>query len=146
MKNFQGYTIKSTSEEGVYYLVNHWQRHKTFWVSEKNIKPEMLFKTVGYAQRSLRRLLEVMDDYKTDKFDVVKVVIAENDLHISEIAEEVAEETCPFCNHVNEFKVSEAMEYKNGKKVIACEHCGSVIFACSLCDGNGCGKCNILEG
>lgn len=29
------YTIKSTSEEGVYYLVNGRQKHFTFWISEK---------------------------------------------------------------------------------------------------------------
>ena len=47
MKKIKGYTIKSTSEEGIYYLVNHWQKHKTFWIEKENLKPEMLFKTVG---------------------------------------------------------------------------------------------------
>ena len=35
----------------------------------------MLFKTVGYAQRSLTRLLEIMEDYRTDKFEVVEIVL-----------------------------------------------------------------------
>ena len=42
---------------------------------KENLKPEMLFKTVGYAQRSLKRLLEIMEDYRTDKFEVVEVVL-----------------------------------------------------------------------
>ena len=75
MGKIKGYTIKSTSEEGIYYLVNHWQMHKTFWIERENLKPEMLFKTVGYAQRSLKRLLEIMEDYRTDKFEVVEVVL-----------------------------------------------------------------------
>lgn len=31
------YTIKSTSDEGVYYLVNGWNKCKTFWFSEKSV-------------------------------------------------------------------------------------------------------------
>lgn len=75
MNKIKGYTIKSTSEDGIYYLVNHWQKHKTFWIKKEKLKPEMLFKTVGYAQRNLTRLLEIMEDYRTDKFEVVEVVL-----------------------------------------------------------------------
>lgn len=69
----KGYTIKSTSNEGIYFLVNHWKKHKAFWVEREKLKPSMLFKTPGYAQRSLKRLLEIMEDYRTDKFEVVEV-------------------------------------------------------------------------
>ena len=31
------YTIKSTSDEGVYFLVNGWEKCKTFWFSEKSV-------------------------------------------------------------------------------------------------------------
>ena len=28
------YTIKSVSDEGIYYLVNGWNKYKTFWISQ----------------------------------------------------------------------------------------------------------------
>jgi hypothetical protein len=31
------YTIKSTSEEGIYYLVNGWNKCKTFWINERSV-------------------------------------------------------------------------------------------------------------
>lgn len=72
------YTIKCTSEEGVYYLVNGWQKHKTFWFSEKSVL-ENIEKTKGffftssqYAKSSLTKLLKVMEEYKTDKFEIVE--------------------------------------------------------------------------
>ena len=73
MEKIRGFTIKSTSDEGIYYLVNHWSFHQAFWVKKEELKPSMLFKTAGLAQRSLKRLLEIMDDYKNDKFEVVEV-------------------------------------------------------------------------
>ena len=73
MKKTIGYTIKSTSDEGIYFLVNHWEKHKTFWVEKTQLKPSMLFKTKGYAQRSLIKLLTIMEDYKSDKFEWVEV-------------------------------------------------------------------------
>ena len=63
----KGYTIKSTSEEGIYYLVNGWNKNKTFWTDEKHIE-KAIFKTIGQAKASLTKLLKVMEDYKTDKF------------------------------------------------------------------------------
>lgn len=73
MKKILGYTIKSISDEGTYFLVNHWETHKKFWIRQEKLKPKMLFKTLGYAQRSLKKLLNVMEEYKTDKFIPVEV-------------------------------------------------------------------------
>ena len=56
------------------------------------------------------------------------------------------EEICPLCDHVNKYKLSDTKDYKNGKKIVVCQECGSVIFACNLCDCDGCGKCYIEEG
>lgn len=58
------------------------------------------------------------------------------------------EEICPLCDHVNEYKLSDTKDYKNGKKIAVCQNCGSVIFACNLCDMDSCdcGKCYIEEG
>lgn len=67
------YTIRSTSEEGIYYLCNHWNKNKTFWICENDIRSNRLFKTKGLAERSLKHLLEIMDDYKTDIFQPVKI-------------------------------------------------------------------------
>lgn len=66
------YTIKSTSNEGVYYLVNGWEKHYTFWVEERKIRPSMLFKRKQDAKASLTKLLKVMDDYANDKFEMVE--------------------------------------------------------------------------
>lgn len=63
----KGYTIKSESAEGVYFLVNGWNKNKTFWTDEKHIE-KAIFKTIGQAKASLTKLLKVMEDYKTDKF------------------------------------------------------------------------------
>lgn len=31
------YTIKSISEEGTYYLVNGWNKHKAYWIEESEV-------------------------------------------------------------------------------------------------------------
>ena len=68
------YTIKSTSEDGVYYLVNHWETHKKFWEKPEKIRPSMLFKRSADAKRSLTKLLKVMEDYRYDEFEVVEIL------------------------------------------------------------------------
>ena len=69
----KGFTIKSTSDEGIYYLVNHWEKHKAFWIKPEQVKQSMLFKRASDAKRSLTKLLAIMDDYRTDKFEVVEI-------------------------------------------------------------------------
>lgn len=67
------YAMKSVSEEGVWYLVNGWNKHKAFWkdvISEKT-----LFKTRVSCQATLTRLLKVMPEYKADKFEIVEVEV-----------------------------------------------------------------------
>lgn len=68
MIKIKGYAIRSTSEEGIYYLVNGWNKHKAFWVEEKHLD-KAIFKTLGSARASLTKLLKVMTDYKTDCFE-----------------------------------------------------------------------------
>lgn len=70
------YTIKSTSQEGIYYLVNGWNKHKTFWVELKDLKNTMLFNTKGQAKASLTKLLKIMEDYKADDFEIVEFAVA----------------------------------------------------------------------
>ena len=72
--------------------------------------------------------------------------IIENALQTNKETEYDFDETCPICDHVNEYKLSDTKDYKNGKKIVVCQNCGSVIFACNLCDCDGCGKCYIEEG
>lgn len=69
----RGFTIKSTSDEGIYYLVNHWEKHKTFWIRPEKVKQSMLFKRISDAKSSLTKLLSIMDDYRDDKFEVVEL-------------------------------------------------------------------------
>ena len=72
------YTIKSTSPEGVYYLVNGWKKSKTFWVDEKQVMKDtekskiFFFNKQSQAKASLTKLLKIMPEYSTDKFEVVK--------------------------------------------------------------------------
>jgi uncharacterized protein YcbK (DUF882 family) len=71
------YTIKSTSGEGVYFLVNGWEKHRTFWISEEEVNKDIekaktkFFTAPRYAQASLTKLLKIMDDYKNDHFEIV---------------------------------------------------------------------------
>lgn len=67
------YTIKSTSEEGVFYLVNHWERHKAFWEKPEKIRANMLFSSPQYARASLTKLLKVMPEYAADKFELIEI-------------------------------------------------------------------------
>ena len=72
------YTIKSTSDEGVYYLVNGWHKCKTFWFDEKSVMENMklakkyFFNKPAQAKASLTKLLKIMPDYATDTFEVVE--------------------------------------------------------------------------
>lgn len=107
---------------------------------------ETLLDVLGSYARMIDRNGEkfsmvVLDDIRKSIKFVLK--INEYDGKYKDILEESAEEICPHCDHINEYKVSEAKDYKNEKKIITCQNCGSVILACSLCDGNGCGKCSL---
>lgn len=66
------YAIQSISSDGIYYLVNGWQKHRSFWVAEKDIH-KALFDTAGRAKASLTKLLKVMDEYRTDIFHLCEV-------------------------------------------------------------------------
>ena len=64
------YTIRSVSEDGVYYLVNGWRKHKAFW--SKTADPVRNgFKTDGLAERQLDKLLATMPEYGKDKLTLV---------------------------------------------------------------------------
>lgn len=67
----QGYTIKSESSEGIYYLVKNWEKNKTFWNKLENIKQNMLYKTESVAKASITKLLKSMPEYKDDKLTVI---------------------------------------------------------------------------
>lgn len=72
------YTIKATSEEGIYYLVNGWNKCKTFWFNEASVKENIenakrfFFNKPSQAKTSLTKLLKTMPEYANDKFEVVK--------------------------------------------------------------------------
>ena len=82
----KAYTIQSISEEGIYYLVNGWNKNKSFWVAEKDIH-KALFKTAGQAKASLTKLLKVMPDYLTDIFHLCEV---SEDMRVSLVPKEQA--------------------------------------------------------
>ena len=67
------YTIKSTSEDGVFYLVKNWRKHKAIWISKNALGKDMLFKRPQDAWASLSKLLKVMDEYANDTFELVEI-------------------------------------------------------------------------
>ena len=67
------YTIKSVSDDGTYYLVNHWSGNDKFWQKFDEVGKETLFSRESDAKRSLTRLLKVMPDYLADDFEMVEV-------------------------------------------------------------------------
>ena len=68
-----GYTVKSTTDEGTFFLVKNWRKNKTFWKEEDKLKDTDLFTSHYYALRSLHRLLRIMPDYAKDDFVLEKV-------------------------------------------------------------------------
>jgi hypothetical protein len=66
------YTIQSISEEGIYFLVNGWNKHKAIWVTTDKLENSMLFNTPAQAKASLTKLLKVMPEYSTDSFAVAE--------------------------------------------------------------------------
>lgn len=72
------YTIKSVSDEGIYYLVNGWEKAKTFWLSEEKVLRDVenakrfFFNKPSQAKASLTKLLKIMEDYRNDSFEVVE--------------------------------------------------------------------------
>lgn len=67
------FTIKSTSDDGIYYLVKDWRKNKAIWVPRDKLTNKMLFKRPQDAKASLTSLLKVMDEYATDEFEIVEV-------------------------------------------------------------------------
>jgi hypothetical protein len=80
MKKIIGYTIESSSPDGVYYLVNGWYKYFAFWIRKKDFTENktrylhmITFKTKGSAKASLTKLLKIMPDYATDKFYLCEI-------------------------------------------------------------------------
>jgi len=67
-----GYAIKSESADGTFYLVNGWNKHRAYWFSRLN-PTKVMFTKKGVALRSLRRLLNIMPEYREDKFTLVEI-------------------------------------------------------------------------
>lgn len=67
-----GYTIKSVSHEGTWYLVNGWVKHKAFWTQTLN-PTRNKFKSKGLALRSLRILLNNMPEYRSDNLTLIEL-------------------------------------------------------------------------
>ena len=68
------YAIRSTSEDGVFFLVNGWRKCKKFWTHD--IGPQNVFKRLGDAKANLTRLLKVMPEYAGDKIEICEFSVA----------------------------------------------------------------------
>jgi hypothetical protein len=69
------FTVKCESWEGIYYLINHWSKYKTFFVGQLPIYNDQYFKSEADAKRSITKLLNgcMGDDYRNDKFIIIEV-------------------------------------------------------------------------
>lgn len=81
----KGYVIQSISDEGIYYLCNGWNKHKTFWVTYGDID-KAIFKAEHHAKTSLTKLLKIMPEYKSDDYKYgtswIKFDIPDDDLKL----------------------------------------------------------------
>ena len=69
------YAMKSTSEDGVWYLVNGWNKHKAFW--KDTISDWTLFKRRQDAYVGLTKILKIYDDidpsFRNHKYELIEV-------------------------------------------------------------------------
>ena len=65
------YTVKSTSVDGIYYLVNGWNTYKTWWTKTCSAFTNG-FKTVASAKRSLSILLKYEPEFRNDTFELME--------------------------------------------------------------------------
>ena len=77
----KGFTIKSCSDDGVYYLVKNWRKNNALWVKRDSLRQEYLFSSLSRAQNALRKLLEVMPEYKEDSL-CGYVIEADNEMEL----------------------------------------------------------------
>lgn len=82
----KGYVIQSISDEGVYYLCNGWNKHKTFWVTYGDID-KAIFTAERYAKTNLTKLLKIMPEYKSDEFSIAKIYDNYDIIKLSEFKE-----------------------------------------------------------
>ena len=68
-----GYTVKSISNDGVYFMVRDWRKNKAIWVSFDMLKPEYLYKSSNTSIKALEKLLNAMEEYVEDKLSVVYI-------------------------------------------------------------------------
>ena len=67
------YSIRSTSDEGVYYLLPDWRRQRGIWSKPGDVFARETFKTARGAKASLTALLRGMPEYRTDVFTMVEL-------------------------------------------------------------------------
>lgn len=63
--------VKSTSKEGVYYLVNGWRKHKKIWIDKADYRTT--FKDLRSAKTSVTKLLKIFDEFKDDVIEFVEI-------------------------------------------------------------------------
>lgn len=79
------YTIKSVSNEGIWYLINGWWKYKAYWQERDNCTLFTMFSRPQDAKRSLTKLLKyMMAEYGDDDFTLVKFDYDENGCCYSE--------------------------------------------------------------
>ena len=72
MNSMDRYTIKSVSNDGIWYLIKGWREYRTYWQEFDQCVPESLFKRKADAKRSLTKLLKyMMAEYGNDDFTLV---------------------------------------------------------------------------
>lgn len=64
------FTIRSISEDGIYYLCK--RNYYRFWVTEREVAEDIIFRRAQDAKASLAKLLKVMPEYRFDTFELVE--------------------------------------------------------------------------
>ena len=68
------FTIKSISNEGMYYLVKNWDKQKTFWKTKNKLSYKTdLYNTESSAKASMTKLLKVMEEYAEDRLYLIEM-------------------------------------------------------------------------
>lgn len=65
------FRVKSTSSDGVYYLVNGWNKYRAIWIPNADYRTT--FKDLRSAKTSVTKLMKIFDEYRDDKIEYIEV-------------------------------------------------------------------------
>lgn len=68
------YTVRNESTEGVYYLINHWNKYKKWFVPHLPQMNDQYFRREQDAKTGITKVISVSDGmYDNDVFTIIKI-------------------------------------------------------------------------